>query len=49
MADDILDLDALIEEDSSFFACSAASLSRCLAILSLETSTPVVSLKRFAR
>ena len=28
--------------DSSFFACSAASRSRCMAILSLARSTPVV-------
>ncbi len=32
-------------EEQSFFACSAASLRRCRAILSFETSTPVESLK----
>ena len=30
-----------VELDSSFFACSAASRSRCMAILSLDRSTPV--------
>ena len=33
-----------VELDSSFFACSAASLRRWRAILSPETSTPVVSM-----
>ena len=39
----------LVELESSFLACSAASLRRCLAILSFVTSTPVESLKRLAR
>ncbi len=42
-------IEVLVEELSSFFACSAASLRRCLAILSFETSTPVDSLKRLTR
>ena len=33
-----------MDDDSSFFACSAASLRRCRAILSFDTSTPVVAL-----
>ena len=37
------------ELESSFFACSAASLRRCRAILSFETSTPVVSLNFLIR
>ena len=40
---------ALSELESSFLACSAASLRRCLAILSPETSTPVESLNRLIR
>ena len=34
-------IEVLVDDESSFFACSAASLRRWSAILSLETSTPV--------
>ena len=42
-------IEVLVEDESSFFACSAASLRRCSAILSPETSTPVVSLNCLIR
>jgi hypothetical protein len=37
-----VDVGRSVVEDSSFLACSAASRSRCMAILSLDRSTPVL-------